>query len=157
MLGLIGESGCGKSVTAQSIVRLHKGIIDQGEILYLGEDILNKSTKELEQIRGQEIAMIFQDPMTSLNPTMRIGKQKVSGMFNQWSSFKKMFLVCLCPSNPLCPLYPFVPFFPLCVFARLFPLPQVSSLAASSVVYESIRFKAMPNLHILTRWCRWRS
>ncbi|MDR1204750.1 MAG: ABC transporter ATP-binding protein [Peptococcaceae bacterium] len=78
ILAVVGESGCGKSVTAQSILRLHnKDTIDykQGEILYKGRDLLALSEKEMQKIRGREISMIFQDPMTSLNPTLTIGKQ----------------------------------------------------------------------------------
>lgn len=78
MLGLVGESGCGKSVTALSIMRLlaeppmH---IRKGSIRFNGEDILAKSERELEGLRGDQIAMIFQEPMTSLNPVFRIGDQ----------------------------------------------------------------------------------
>ena len=69
ILGIVGESGCGKSVTSQCLMRLNPeppGFFEGGEILY---------KKELRQFRGKEISYIFQDPMTSLNPTMRIGKQ----------------------------------------------------------------------------------
>lgn len=78
ILGVVGESGCGKSVTAQCILRLNPenvGFFESGSILYQGEDIVKKSEKEMRQIRGKEIGFVFQDPMTSLNPTMRIGKQ----------------------------------------------------------------------------------
>jgi len=81
-LGIVGESGCGKSVMARSITRLLPAIsskIDKGRILYRGEDLLLKSERELRKIRGKEIGMIFQDPMTSLNPTMRIGDQIIEG------------------------------------------------------------------------------
>jgi oligopeptide transport system ATP-binding protein len=77
-LAIVGESGCGKSVTAQAIMRLNPhppGKVLGGEIIYQGDDILKKSKREMERIRGNEIGMIFQDPMTSLNPTMRVGKQ----------------------------------------------------------------------------------
>ncbi|SPF32974.1 oligopeptide transporter subunit; ATP-binding component of ABC superfamily [Candidatus Desulfosporosinus infrequens] len=76
-LGVVGESGSGKSITALSIMGLiqHPGKITQGQILLQGEDLLKKSPKELQKIRGNEIAMIFQDPMTSLNPVLRIGEQ----------------------------------------------------------------------------------
>ncbi len=82
-VALVGESGCGKSVTASSIMQLlpmppafYKG----GEILFNGEDIVKKTEKEMQSIRGSQISMIFQDPMTSLNPTMRVGKQIVEGL-----------------------------------------------------------------------------
>ena len=83
-LGLVGESGCGKSVTAKSIVRLNpekpKGMYKKGEILFDGKDLMTASNREMEKIRAQDIRMIFQDPMTSLNPTMTIGKQIVEGV-----------------------------------------------------------------------------
>jgi len=76
-LGIVGESGSGKSVTALSIVRLlqHPGRIASGEVLYRGRDLVKLSQNEMEKIRGAEIAMIFQDPMTSLNPVYRVGWQ----------------------------------------------------------------------------------
>ncbi len=77
-LGVVGESGCGKSITAMSIMRLipsPPGKIVQGEILFKGEDIVSMSDEEIRHIRGNEIAMIFQDPMTSLNPVLSINKQ----------------------------------------------------------------------------------
>jgi len=75
-LGLVGESGCGKSVTALSMMRLlsEKTKIS-GEIYFMGEDILAKSEKEMEKIRGDKVSMIFQDPMTSLNPVLTIAEQ----------------------------------------------------------------------------------
>ena len=78
ILAIVGESGCGKSVTAQSVLRLHDPKIAQykeGEILLDGKDILKLSEKEMQGIRGKDISMIFQDPMTSLNPTMTVGNQ----------------------------------------------------------------------------------
>jgi len=77
-LGLVGESGCGKSVTALSIVRLipyPAGRIVSGEIWFEGENLLNKSEREMQEIRGKTISMIFQDPMTSLNPVFTVGDQ----------------------------------------------------------------------------------
>jgi oligopeptide/dipeptide ABC transporter ATP-binding protein len=77
-LGLVGESGCGKSVTATSILRLvpsPPGIILGGSIRFAGLDLLKMSPADLPKIRGNEIAMIFQDPMTSLNPVFTIEKQ----------------------------------------------------------------------------------
>jgi len=77
-LGVVGESGCGKSVTALSIMRLipdPPGKITQGEILFGGTNLLNLSEPEMRKIRGRSISMIFQEPMTSLNPVFQIGDQ----------------------------------------------------------------------------------
>ena len=79
-VGLVGESGCGKSVTNLSIMRLvpsPPGKIVGGEVLYRGTDIMKLSEKELRNIRGNKISMIFQDPMTSLNPYLRISTQMI--------------------------------------------------------------------------------
>lgn len=76
MLGVVGESGCGKSVTANSIMRLIQGKYDtEGRIVFEGRNILDLSEKEMKKIRGNEISMIFQEPMTSLNPTLTVGDQ----------------------------------------------------------------------------------
>jgi oligopeptide/dipeptide ABC transporter ATP-binding protein len=77
-LGLVGESGCGKSVTSLSIMRLIQsppGKIVGGEILYRGRDLLKLNNEEMRKIRGNEISMIFQEPMTSLNPVFTVGNQ----------------------------------------------------------------------------------
>ena len=77
-LGLVGESGCGKSVSALSILRLipnPPGEIIGGEIIFEGRDLLGLSDEEIRQVRGNRIAMIFQEPMTSLNPVLTIGRQ----------------------------------------------------------------------------------
>jgi oligopeptide/dipeptide ABC transporter ATP-binding protein len=76
-LGIVGESGSGKSVTLLSILRLvaHPGRIAKGEVLFRGERLSDKSATEIRQIRGKDIAMIFQDPMTTLNPAFRVGDQ----------------------------------------------------------------------------------
>jgi oligopeptide transport system ATP-binding protein len=76
-LGIVGESGSGKSVTSMSVMGLlqHPGKVKEGEIFFKGEDLLKKNGKEMMAIRGNEIAMIFQDPMTSLNPVYTIGNQ----------------------------------------------------------------------------------
>ncbi|OHD71373.1 MAG: peptide ABC transporter ATP-binding protein [Spirochaetes bacterium RBG_16_49_21] len=76
-LGFVGESGCGKSVTAYAILKLvpQPGIIDSGRILYQGRDILRMDDDEIRKVRGKEIAMIFQEPMISLNPVFSIGYQ----------------------------------------------------------------------------------
>ena len=77
LLGLVGESGCGKSMTALSVMRLIAlpGRIVKGEILFDGKDLLKLSDPEMRQMRGDDIAMIFQDPMTSLNPVFTVGEQ----------------------------------------------------------------------------------
>ena len=76
-LGIVGESGCGKSMTSLSLMRLlpAAAAVQGGEILLEGQDLLKKSEPEMEKIRGRQIAMIFQEPMTALNPVMTIGKQ----------------------------------------------------------------------------------
>lgn len=77
-LAVVGESGCGKSVTAMSILRLiasPPGRIVGGKVLFKGEDLLAKSEREMRSIRGNDISMIFQEPMSSLNPVLTIGKQ----------------------------------------------------------------------------------
>ena len=77
-LGIVGESGCGKSVTALSIMGLipkPPAWIESGSVVFDGRDLATLSDKELEDVRGRQIAMIFQDPMTSLNPTFKIGTQ----------------------------------------------------------------------------------
>lgn len=78
VLGFVGESGCGKSMTALSVMRLiptPPAKIDGGRILFNGNDLVPVSEKEMRKIRGKEIAMIFQEPMTSLNPVITVGKQ----------------------------------------------------------------------------------
>jgi peptide/nickel transport system ATP-binding protein len=77
-LGLVGETGAGKTTTAHSIMGLvpkPPGKIKSGQVLYRGEDLLQKTEKQMRKIRGEEIAMIFQDPMTSLNPVVTVGHQ----------------------------------------------------------------------------------
>lgn len=76
---IVGESGCGKSVTALSILGLigNPGNIESGEVIFKGKDLLKAKKKEMNSIRGNEISMIFQEPMSSLNPLMTIGKQIV--------------------------------------------------------------------------------
>ena len=76
-LALVGESGSGKSVTAKSVMKLlsNNAVVKEGTIIFKGENILEKSEHDMQSIRGKEIAMVFQDPMTSLDPTMKIGKQ----------------------------------------------------------------------------------
>lgn len=77
-VAVVGESGCGKSVTALTIMRLIKsppGKIEQGSVIFEGEDLLVASEQRMREIRGNDIAMIFQEPMTSLNPVLTIGEQ----------------------------------------------------------------------------------
>jgi oligopeptide/dipeptide ABC transporter ATP-binding protein len=77
-LGIVGESGCGKSITALSIMRLlpqPSGRIDGGQILFQGRDLVQATPESMHSIRGKQIAMIFQEPMTALNPVQKIGKQ----------------------------------------------------------------------------------
>src|SRR5690625_690893 len=91
-LAIVGESGSGKSVTAQSIMGLlpmPPGEIIDGSIMFNGEDLTLKSDKQMEDIRGKDISMIFQDPMTSLNPTMTIGKQIAEGLIKHQNMSKK--------------------------------------------------------------------
>lgn len=83
-LAIVGESGSGKSVTSQAIMRLipmPPGYFKRGQILFDGQDIVKKTEKQMQTIRGKDISMIFQDPMTSLNPTMKVGKQITEVLF----------------------------------------------------------------------------
>lgn len=83
ILGLVGESGCGKSVTSLSIMRLlatRNSKISEGEVLINGRDLLQINKKAMCKVRGHEIAMIFQEPMNSLNPCMRIGRQLIEAI-----------------------------------------------------------------------------
>lgn len=90
-LAIVGESGCGKSVTSQSIMRLipePPGSIDSGTILFKGKDLTKLKEKDLRKIRGADISMIFQDPMTALNPTLTIGDQIMEGIMQHESMSK---------------------------------------------------------------------
>ncbi|TCZ75549.1 ABC transporter ATP-binding protein [Paenibacillus albiflavus] len=93
ILAIVGESGCGKSVTAQTIMRLipsPPGKIKSGSILFNESlDISKLSDKQMEKIRGKEMGMIFQDPMTSLNPTMQVGSQITEGLMKHQGLNKK--------------------------------------------------------------------
>lgn len=83
VVAVVGESGCGKSVTSQTIMRIipsPPGRIKSGEILFDGTDITKLSDKQMEKYRGSQMGMIFQDPMTSLNPTMKVGTQIAEGL-----------------------------------------------------------------------------
>ena len=83
IVGLVGESGCGKSVTSLSIMQLLKdtpGKVTNGEVIFQGRNLLEASKKEMLGIRGDKMSMIFQEPMSSLNPSMRIDKQMIEGI-----------------------------------------------------------------------------
>lgn len=93
-LAIVGESGSGKSVTSNAIMKLvpqPPGIYDEGEIIFEGRDLLKLSENEMANVRGNDIAMIFQDPMTALNPTIKIGKQIVEAIriHNQSITYSK--------------------------------------------------------------------
>lgn len=91
-LGIVGESGCGKSVSVLSILRLipnPPGVVERGEAFFLGRDLLQLPMDELRHVRGKEIGMIFQDPMTSLNPVMTIGRQVAEPMIEHLSMSKR--------------------------------------------------------------------
>ncbi|MEY4470053.1 MAG: Glutathione import ATP-binding protein GsiA, partial [Pseudomonadota bacterium] len=74
-LALVGESGSGKSVTALSVLRLIESAQLTGQVLWQGRDLLQASAADMQRIRGDEIAMIFQEPMTAMNPLMTVGQQ----------------------------------------------------------------------------------
>ena len=90
-LGIVGESGCGKSVTMMSIMRLlqDNAIIDSDAIIFNGQDISDPTEKEMQEIRGNEMAMIFQDPMTSLNPLFTVGDQLTEHLIKHKKISKK--------------------------------------------------------------------
>ncbi|MBA2475479.1 MAG: ABC transporter ATP-binding protein [Actinobacteria bacterium] len=91
-LGIVGESGCGKSVTCLTIMGLNnrRNTITSGEALFNGEDLLTMSSRRLREIRGNDVAMIFQDPMTSLNPVHKIGRQLVEAILLHRDVSKKV-------------------------------------------------------------------
>ena len=90
-LALVGESGSGKSVTNRAIMGILAGnaIINGGEIIYDGQDLLKVREEDFHKLRGDKIAMIFQDPMSSLNPIMRVGKQLTEAMILKGRSSQK--------------------------------------------------------------------
>lgn len=91
-LAIVGESGCGKSVTSQSIMGLipkASGKVKQGAVTFKGRDLTKLSEKEMRSIRGREISMIFQDPMTALNPTLSIGDQLMEAITQHQTVFKR--------------------------------------------------------------------
>jgi oligopeptide/dipeptide ABC transporter ATP-binding protein len=108
-LGLVGESGCGKSITCLSVIRLvprPAGHIVGGRVLLEGEDLLKRSEREMTRIRGRRITMILQDPMTSLNPLFTIGEQVAEpirihqkpGKLEVWERVKEMLKLVRIPS-----------------------------------------------------------
>lgn len=91
-LAIVGESGSGKSVTSNALMKLipqPPGIYAEGEILFDGRDLVKLTEKEMTKIRGNEMAMIFQDPMTALNPTMKVGKQIMEVILKHKKNFSK--------------------------------------------------------------------
>jgi len=90
-LGIVGESGSGKSVTAMSIMGLlqYPGRVKEGEVFFKDENLLKKSQREMMSVRGNQIAMIFQDPMTSLNPVYTVGNQIVEAIVRHQKTSKK--------------------------------------------------------------------
>lgn len=91
-IAIVGESGCGKSVTAKSIMKLipmPPGRIKKGDIIFNGRDITNYTRRQMEAVRGSEMGMIFQDPMTSLSPTMLVGRQIAEGLVQHQHLTKK--------------------------------------------------------------------
>jgi oligopeptide transport system ATP-binding protein len=102
IVGVVGESGCGKSVTMRSVLRIipdPPGKIEKGEVIFNGQDLLKLGEEAIRQIRGRQIAMIFQDPMTSLNPVLTVGLQLAEtlqehmGMNNQQSRARSLELL----------------------------------------------------------------
>ena len=83
-IGIVGESGCGKSVTFSTVIRLVKSppALIEGQVILNGRDIMSLSEKKMQQVRGKEISMVFQEPMRSLNPVMRIGDQIVETLLH---------------------------------------------------------------------------
>lgn len=118
ILGIVGESGCGKSVTSMSIMRLLDDSIskiEEGEVIFEGTDILKLSEKEMRSIRGNKLAMIFQEPMTSLNPVFTIGQQigeaikihqKIKGKENKQKSIEMLKLVGISMPEKIINEYP---------------------------------------------------
>ena len=116
--GIVGESGCGKSMTAKSILRLHNPQRSRmrGSIRFEGRELLDLSNREMEKLRGTDISMIFQDPMTSLNPIMTIGGQ-IADMYRIHTGAGKaeamekaqelLAKVGIEPANKRCKQYPF--------------------------------------------------
>lgn len=100
VLGIVGESGCGKSVTSLSVMGLVPSPAGkvEGDILFNGENLVSASEKRMRQIRGNEIAMIFQEPMTSLNPVFTIGSQLIEALqiHKKWPKKKLRHMPLIC-------------------------------------------------------------
>ena len=90
-LAIVGESGSGKSVTNRAIMGISSGnsILESGEIIYDGQDLVQISEEDFHKLRGDKIAMIFQDPMSSLNPIMKVGKQLTEAMLLKGKASQK--------------------------------------------------------------------
>ncbi|HZJ89915.1 MAG TPA: oligopeptide/dipeptide ABC transporter ATP-binding protein [Bacilli bacterium] len=101
VLAIVGESGSGKSVSAKTIMGIlpNNGRIDAGEIIYEGEDLVTVSEEEFHRIRGKKIGMIFQDPLSSLNPIMRIGKQITEAIIINGDKLKLLYEDLIAPAN----------------------------------------------------------
>jgi len=97
VFGIVGESGSGKSITSLSIMGLLPGIIEDCEIIFQGKDLLKASEKEMRKVRGNQISMIFQEPMTSLNPLFTIGEQLLEAV-KMHTKLRKRAAVDLCVS-----------------------------------------------------------
>src|SRR5574344_2374349 len=98
-LCIVGESGSGKSVTSKTIMGILPGnaVISNGQILYNGEDLIRVSEEEFHRIRGHKIGMIFQDPLSSLNPIMKVGKQIIEGTMIKKNVLKSRFNELIAP------------------------------------------------------------
>ncbi|WP_370543003.1 ATP-binding cassette domain-containing protein [Geomicrobium sp. JCM 19055] len=98
IVGLVGESGCGKSVTSQSIMRLYDEYMVEyeGKIEFNGDNLLNYPIKKMQKIRGDAISMIFQDPLSSLNPVFTIGKQIAEPLMLHHKKSKKRSVRTCC-------------------------------------------------------------
>ena len=101
VLAIVGESGSGKSVSAKTIMGIlpNNGRIDSGEVIYEGEDLVTVSEEEFHRIRGKKIGMIFQDPLSSLNPIMRIGKQITEAIIINGNKMKLLYEDLIAPAN----------------------------------------------------------
>lgn len=117
-LGIVGESGCGKSITAMSIMRLiekHNGTIESGQVIFNGKDLLKLREIDMNVIRGNEISMIFQEPMIALNPVLKIGNQigemlkihkNITGKENKNRVLEMLKLVGIKKENEIINSYP---------------------------------------------------